>query len=433
MLIFFKYSCFNFIDHSLKEKDDITSSQSTVIPSQPSTGSNFSIKGGRDYVSKNLVGKIDVMTERVVAAIDKCRITFRMAVHLISAIALALGIDPKDLILNKSSFHVRIKSVRKKLAENIKELYGEKSITSAIIHWDGKIIPDSFSGKNIDRLPILATVGKDEQLIDVAALENGKGITQANAVYDALTDWGLRESIKALCCDTTNSNLGHINGAATLLEQFLGRDLLYLPCRHHIYEIILAAAFDSKIPGTSGPNVPLFKRFRDNWNNIDQSKFKNGLHLNNIDEILMNKIPGITAFIKKSLNSKWPRDDYRELLELSLIFLGGIPTKDVKFRKVGAIHHARFMAKAIYSLKIYMFREVFKLTNTEKKALFDLCLFIVFVYIESWFKVPLAIKAPNQDLNFIKKLFEYKKSRFAISHSLFAENEKSWMVFNCRS
>ena len=213
-----------FVDKS----NELPSSQSTVIPSQSSSGSHYDITG-RDYVSKNLVGKIDVMTERVVAAIDKCRITYRMAVHLISAIALALGVDPNTLILNKSSFHVRIKSLRKKLAENIKKLYGEKNVTSAIIHWDGKIMPDSFIGKNIDRLPILATVGKDEQLLDVPGLENGKGITQANAVFDALTDWGLTESIKALCCDTTNANLGHINGAAILFEQFLGRDLLYLP------------------------------------------------------------------------------------------------------------------------------------------------------------------------------------------------------------
>ena len=56
-----------------------------------------------------------------------------------------------------------------------------------------------------------------------------------------------------------------------------------------------------------------------------------------------------------------------------------------------------------------MFREVFQLTNREKRALFDICLLIVFVYIESWFKAPLAIKAPNLDLNVIKKLFEYKK------------------------
>ena len=38
--------------------------------------------------------------------------------------------------------------------------------------------------------------------------------------------------------DTTAGNTGHLNGACTLLEKQMGRDLLWLACRHHVMELI---------------------------------------------------------------------------------------------------------------------------------------------------------------------------------------------------
>ena len=52
------------------------------------------------------------------------------------------------------------------------------------------------------------------------------------------------------------------------------------------------------------------------------------------------------------------RDDYRELLQLSLVFLGATTT-NITFKRPGAVHHAWWMAKAIYSLKIFLFRNEF--------------------------------------------------------------------------
>ena len=71
-----------------------------------------------------------------------------------------------------------------------------------------------------------------------------------------------------------------------------------------------------------------------------------------------------------------PRDDYKELLELCQIFLGTMDTKKVKFDKPGAFHHARWMSKANYSLKIYIFRDIFELDDETRKSLLDICLFM---------------------------------------------------------
>jgi len=61
------------------------------------------------------------------------------------------------------------------------------------------------------------------------------------------------------------------------------------------------------------------------------------------------------------LRKPYNRDDYRELLELlAVIFLGG--TRGISFQYPGAMHHTRWMSKpkAIYSLKIFIFRKQFK-------------------------------------------------------------------------
>lgn len=66
----------------------------------------------------------------------------------------------------------------------------------------------------------------------------------------------------------------------------------------------------------------------------------------------------------------------KELIELILIFHGECPSDEITIKKPGAIHHARWMAKALYSLKIYLFRDQFHLNIKEKIGLRDiLCIF----------------------------------------------------------
>jgi len=74
----------------------------------------------------------------------------------------------------------------------------------------------------------------------------------------------------------------------------------------------------------------------------------------------------IIKFSKVRLLQKQPRDDYRELLELTVICFCGKLSSDISFKIPGAIHQARCMAKAIYSLKIYLFCKQFRLTNQAK-------------------------------------------------------------------
>ena len=208
-----------------------------------------------------------------------------------------------------------------------------------------KLLPD-ITGKDIvDRLPVFISHENGEQLLGVPKIESATSAEMVDAVHELLTDWNLLEQAKAFCFDTTNSNTGRVKGAAKLLEVKLEKEILYLPCRHHIYELVLRAVFESKFPGTTSKDVPLFKRFQSNWDSIDKSKYRNVFHFQNdtLTKALQGVKDDITSFCNKELQKPICRADCKELLQLTKIALGMSST--VVFQAPGPTHHARWMSK----------------------------------------------------------------------------------------
>ncbi|KAL4103442.1 hypothetical protein QTP88_018819 [Uroleucon formosanum] len=350
----------------------------------------------------------EFITTKLAAALDKCKITDREAVHLLISTVEALGLDVNDFIINRSSIHRYRERFRSEFNKELRKSFSQP-LTAAVVHWDGKILPALTGNEYVDRLPVLITNNNSEYLLGVPKLESATGKEQAQAIFHALQDWGIKDSVKAICCDTTASNTGRLNGACVLLEQLLEKDLLYLPCRHHISEVILKSVFDVKFGSTSGPNVPIFKRFKEYWSKIDTTKFKSGIDIMQSRKLLDDEVDTVLSFTLNCLKVQQCREDYRELLELTVIFLGGIPVRGISFRVPGAIHHARWMSKAIYSLKICLFSEQFKLNSKEKNIIYDICIFIVRIYVKYWFSSPVAAFAPSLDLELFKNLILYKK------------------------
>lgn len=103
------------------------------------------------------------------------------------------------------------------------------------------------------------------------------------------------------------------------------------------------------------------------------------------------------------------------MLELGLIYLGVTPQNGVCFMAPGAIHQARWMAKIIYVMKIWLFRSQFKLTSKEETGLSDICVFVVRLYIKAWFMAPNAAAAPACDLQFLKDLVAYEAVNLQVS------------------
>lgn len=94
--------------------------------------------------------------------------------------------------------------------------------------------------------------------------------------------------------------------------------------------------------------------------------------------------------------------------EICLVFLDSFSEGTFFFKRPGAMHHARWMSKAIYILKIFLFRHQIDLSIQEQKNLGRICIFVILFYIKAWYTSTSAIHAPNNDLELMKKLIRSK-------------------------
>ena len=120
-----------------------------------------------------------------------------------------------------------------------------------LLHWDGKLLPDISGSKEVvDRVAILVTSGHVEQLLAVPKIDRSTGEEQCNACLGALDDWKLRSQVQGLVFDTTSSNTGIHLGACTLIEKTLKHELIWIACRHHIFEVMLSDVFSATVATT---------------------------------------------------------------------------------------------------------------------------------------------------------------------------------------
>lgn len=394
-----------------QENSDSESSDSEIIDLQEN---RLSARGASSQPDKTRMRK-NFITPKLVAALDRCQLSVRDSVFIIEATIEALGHNTDEFPISKSSIHRVRTEMRRERAEAIKVDFQNKVPDTVTVHWDGKLLPALDSRKcKEERLPIVISYDDKEQLIAVPKLDNSTGSEQAQAILDAIMNWNLEDKVQILCCDTTASNTGRINGACVLLEQKLGREMLIFACRHHVYELVLKAVFEAKISQvTTSPDIPLFKKFRENWKNIDPEKIQSCTE--KLSYFNVSEIDKLLEFYRTELTKEIARDDYRELIELSIIFLGGDSEKKFKIRPPGAMHQARWMARALYSLKIALLSSQFRISNKDKAALLDVCLFIVTSYVKPWLQCILAVKAPYQDLCFLKAMKAYETIDKSIS------------------
>lgn len=170
-----------------------------------------------------------------------------------------------------------------------------------------------------------------------------------------------------------------------------------MACHHHVLEVVLGAAFTASMGTMSGPDVLLFKRFQQQWHIMDHGSISPGAANVEVEPFLRVDKDNVTFFLKDVLHDKGLglRDDYRELAELCLIFLGGTPPRGLRLLAPGPMHHARWMSKAIYSLKVWMLRMQFKLTPREEKGLREICIFVVLLYVKAWIWAALGCFPPR--------------------------------------
>ena len=164
---------------------------------------------------------------------------------------------------------------------------------------------------------------------------------------------------------------------------------------------MLEAVVSNNLQASTGPEIVIFKRFRSKWPALGKSNFCTAS-----DEV-PDFSDDIILYATNQLEQFQPQDDYRELLELTIVFLGG-HVKNFTFKTPAGLRRARWMAKAIYSLKIWMFKGQFQLTPTDESGLKAICMFTVCIYIKVWFTAGVALSAPRIHLQLLKDLNRYQ-------------------------
>ena len=124
----------------------------------------------------------DILTPRLLAAIDTCKISDRCAAQIVYAVMESLGHDPNDFSISRSSIQRIRKRMRNDIAAKLKENFDAELFRNCTVHWDGKILEGLARTVREDRCAVFVTRGDQEKLLGIPVIATGSGSNQANAV-----------------------------------------------------------------------------------------------------------------------------------------------------------------------------------------------------------------------------------------------------------
>lgn len=271
--------------------------------------------------------KINFITAQLSSALDRTNVSARDATFILASAVESLGIPLENVYLSPSTVYRNRIKYRRNIGENIKKDF--KALNILTVHWDGKLLPEMTGVTKVERLPVIITGLNCEQLLGVPKLNESSGLRQSEVIYDLLETWNITDKIGALCFDTCSVNTGipflkldiflldqfYLNffysgeyrGVCKLLEKKIGKSLMNLACRHHIYELVLRSVFEIYWPTTAGPKVSIFNEFQQKWPQINKDNYKTGLDDKMVVSIIRDKKDDILLFISQQLQvSKIP-------------------------------------------------------------------------------------------------------------------------------
>ena len=159
-----------------------------------------------------------------------------------------------------------------------------------------------------------------------------------------------------------------------------------------------------------GPENPLFVKFKHMFENPKFKYDKNNLTSFDwktvegtvLKEAARKTLDYCETYITKKRNM---RNDRRELAELTMQYLS--PSAHFKLKKTGAVHHARFLGKSLYYLKLQLLCK--QENDNLREDLKLICEFIVCFYTRWYLQAHKAIQSSASDLDAIFQMNEYKK------------------------
>ena len=149
-----------------------------------------------------------IVTPALSMTLERTNVSDRRAAFILTEAARSLGQNVKQLTINRSTIRRERRRHRQQQASKLK---GElKTSAPLIVHWDGKLMEDLTSKKQVYRLPILVSGGGDTKLLNVAKLPSGTGQNTASAVVKALEERGVTNQVSGMAFDTYHVKQHHL-------------------------------------------------------------------------------------------------------------------------------------------------------------------------------------------------------------------------------
>ena len=108
-----------------------------------------------------------------------------------------------------------------------------------------------------------------------------------------------------------------------------------------------------------------------------------------------------------------------EMNELVLVLLGSevkLPSRP-RWRKPWANHRARWMAKCLYGMKIFVWQRQLGYGEEMSEKLRWFVQFLYIIYAPAWITAPLTTDAPQNDLLLIQMLQQYERLDGAVARA----------------
>ena len=368
-----------------------------------------------EYQCKERKGKrqkIDVMGKISIAGMSR-NVSHGDRAVIAAATARALNIDLDQTNISVSSSKYHNKKVRKLTATKSKQNFDIPEHVA--LGTDGKMLKVTGSFQKSNRVAVVVkgiSPGGIEKIIAVPETKSGSGEDESEAITTSLKEVGIKEQIKSQVFDTTASNTSSTKGVCFFCEEYVGHGVLWTACRHHTCELLCGESTEHVFGKTSSPGSSLFKRLANQWESLEID-YKNLVTLDTDSLPLWMREEAETVLEwarEEYTKGTFPRADYKELLSLLIVFLGG-NIKNFQFRLPGPDHHARWMSKCIYFLKISLLSKVFKMSVEETTKVQEITVFLALIYCKYWFRAPLSLSAPRNDLEMYGLILQFRTYR----------------------
>ena len=268
-------------------------------------------------------------------------------------------VDLNKFIMSTSTTRRDVGKAMTEKAEDSKRQFKNKlkdTGRTLFLLFDGKSVEETSKRMKQARPRLAVMVDspdlEEPQVLGVPVLKSSSGEDQVEAIWPLLEEWEVLDHLAGVSFDTTAENTGWQKGVNSRLQQKLGRDLLWRACRRHSQGRHMMKAAIVVMGDTKGASWSIFKTVCKGWADFVEDDLHSGIDYDNLDyyewgkdKVLDKRAAEVLAWgLDMLARGKFERGDYKQLLILTVVWLGGKEmVENFRFAMPGAHHFARYI------------------------------------------------------------------------------------------